>query len=316
MIQPEIVQQADYEVLDKAQSSVLRTLIYFDCFNYPLTLEEIFRYSTLSSLNETKSVVECLIEQKKIGMLNSQYFLSARERIVEIREALNKDAEQYYEVANRYTRLISRFPFVRGVLITGSLSKGCMEKNGDIDYLIITEPNRLWLCRTLLTIYKKTVLFNSRKYFCVNYYLTADSLHIPDKNFFTATEITSAKPAYNASACNQFFSSNDWTSYFYPNMLQKNRFTVHEMNEPFSKRTLEGILNGKLGEWADEWLMRIFVWHWRNKYKDQDQNRFEVNFRSRRNVSKHHPHGFQIKVLQTYEQNLRSFEERYKLKFT
>lgn len=316
MSQPELVKQSDGKVLGYSQSSFLRTLLYFDIFNYPLTLEEIFYSSSSVNLSEVRDEAAYFLQQNWIATSNGKYFLKGKDSNVQFRELLNKRANTFYEKANRYTKLISCFPFVRGVLITGSLSKGCMEENGDIDYLIITEPNRLWLCRTLLTAYKKTVLFNSRKYFCVNYYLAADSLLIPDHNIFTATEITSAKPAYNAAVCEQFFAENSWTANFYPNMQQQNLFAVHEKTETNLKRLLENLLGGKIGELADEGAMRLFMWRWKNKFKGEDKKRFEVNFRSRRNVSKHHPHGFQFRVMNSYEQKIKDFETQYKVKLT
>jgi len=38
-----------------------------------------------------------------------------------------------------------------------------------------------------------------------------------------------------------------------------------------------------------------------------------VNMRSKKNVSKHHPQGFQFRVLNLFEENCRAFEERHQL---
>lgn len=301
---------------EHARISVLRVLLYFDVFSYALTLNEIFNYSAHTSLTDTAEAIEKLLQQKIITETNGMYFLTNRVGYIRHREELNQRAVEFYSKANRYSRLISQFPFVRGVLITGSLSKGCMEKNGDIDYLVITQPGRLWLCRALLTFYKKTVLFNSRKYFCVNYYLDEESLQVPDHNVFTATEVSSAKPAYNAQVCDNFFAANNWITNIYPNYKQHNPITVHNHPDGSFKKLTEKIFSGLPGDMIDEWLMRLFVWRWKHKFRNQDNVRFEVNFRSRRNVSKHHPQGFQFKVLNAYHQNLKNFEEQYNIKLT
>ncbi|HLP20483.1 MAG TPA: hypothetical protein VK174_09285 [Chitinophagales bacterium] len=303
-----------YSPAERARVSVLRVLLYFDVFSYALTLDEIFNYTNHALLSETAQALEVLIEQRMISESEGKYSLANRVGYNKHRAELNQRATEFYGKANRYSKLISQFPFVRGVLITGSLSKGCMEKNGDIDYLVITQPGRLWICRSLLTFFKKTVLFNSRKYFCVNYYLDEDSLQVPDKNIFTATEVTSAKPAYNSQTCERFFKENNWTTEFYPNYKQHNPLTVHNSNNGAVKRTMEKLLGGKMGDAIDERLMRLFLWHWKRKFKGQDNVRFEVNFRSRKNVSKHHPQGFQFKVLNAYNQNLKNFEEQYNIR--
>lgn len=307
---------SEYHVLDHAQSDVMRVLLYFDVFNYPLTLEEIFLWSGGARQTDTQNAVASLLHGDFIGCHNGKYFLSGRHDSVQLREDLNNRALQFYARANHYTKLISNFPFVRGVLVTGSLSKGCMEKNGDIDYLIITKPGRLWLCRAFLTLYKKTVLFNSRKYFCVNYYLDEESLHIPDHNLFTATEIASAGAAFNKEICQSFFEANAWIKEYYPNIKHEAVFTVHQPDGGLWKQLLEKLFEAKAGDVMDEWMMRLFVGHWRAKFRGEDKSRFEVNFRSRKNVSKHHPHGFQFKVLQAYERNVDSFEQRHNVKLS
>ena len=99
--------------------------------------------------------------------------------------------------AKRFSRIISNFPFVRAVAISGSLSKNYIDDSSDIDYFIITSQGRMWVARTLLVLYKKIFLFNSHKNFCVNYFLSEDSLLVPDRNIFTATEISFLVPTYN-----------------------------------------------------------------------------------------------------------------------
>ena len=94
-------------------------------------------------------------------------------------------------------RSIKRFPFVRAVFLSGELSKNISSDDGDIDFMIVTEKNRLWICRTLLTFFKKIFLFNQKKYLCINYFVDEEHLHLPKKNIFTATEIAHVKPLFN-----------------------------------------------------------------------------------------------------------------------
>lgn len=305
---PEIKWRLEQEPLTAPACKVLQVLAYFDVFDYPLTAEDIFRHSDHSSFIETQRVLHDLVERKIVNTQNNLYFLFGKFSNVAYREELQQRAESYYHKAEKYARLISRFPYVRGVFITGSLAKECMSIDGDIDYLIITEPGRLWLCRTFLTLFKKTVLFNSRKYFCVNYYLDTNALHIPDRNIFTATEIASARAAYNSTVCKQFFEENKWYSEFYPRHQPTSLFPVYEKKKSWWCEFSEWALSGALGDTIDNYMMRIFVRRWKTRYRGNDHSRFEVNFRSRRNVSKHHPHGFQFKVLQAYERNIALLE--------
>jgi predicted nucleotidyltransferase len=98
-----------------------------------------------------------------------------------------------WKLAGIVTHVIKRFPFVRGVFVTGSLSKNSSDSSSDLDFMVITRKGRLWIARTLLMLFKKIFLLNSYKYFCINFLLSEDNLEIEDKNVFTATEVMTVK---------------------------------------------------------------------------------------------------------------------------
>ena len=81
--------------------------------------------------------------------------------------------------------LLQLAPFVKGVILTGSMTTGSSKKGSDIDLLIITTPKRLYTARlfvtflTLLTGKKRSVFDkNPAGKFCLNYYLSEDNLDI------------------------------------------------------------------------------------------------------------------------------------------
>ena len=115
--------------------------------------------------------------------------------------------------------LLSHIPFVRGLILTGSSSKEILEKNDDFDFLVIVEPNHLWICRTLIIAFRRLISFNFKlknsKHFDCNYFLSENALRIIDKNEFTAIEIFFAKPVFNYDTYQMFIKKNLWiTQYF------------------------------------------------------------------------------------------------------
>lgn len=304
--------------LSEKSSAIIKTLLYFDVFDYPLTAQEVWErchYVKLAKADVENELAQ-LVESGLIQQRDNFYFIAGKEKNVSNRKELNERAIPYYAKSKKFSALISYFPFVEGVFVTGSLAKGCMDKKGDIDYLIIAKPGRLWLCRGMLVAFKKFFLFNSRKYFCVNYYVDTESLVIPDHNIFAATEIIHAQPAYNGEVCRKFFTENSWIFKFYPNKVEPAVDEVKAINTSPVKRIGEFLLNGWLGEKADEFFLRLFVWRWRQKFKGVEDKQFEVNFRSRKNVSKHHPQGFQFKVLNALQQKATEFESRHSVKLS
>ncbi len=139
------------------------------------------------------------------------------EKYVHRRKKGNELAEKRLKTAKRVSGLISRFPFIRGILLSGSISKGFMEEDSDIDYFIITHPNRVWFSRLMLMLFKKLFFFNSKKIFCINYFVDSEKLEIEEKNIFTATEIVTLLPTYGKKIYDEFYEKNYWVKEFYPN---------------------------------------------------------------------------------------------------
>ncbi|MFN3939083.1 MAG: hypothetical protein ACK4IY_00760, partial [Chitinophagales bacterium] len=231
--------------------------------------------------------------------------------IIERRQNGNKSAADILNKVINRSRFIHAFPFVRSVNISGSLSKNYFDAESDIDFFIIAHPNRMWLCRTLLTVYKKLFLLNSRKYFCINYFIDTEAMEIPDKNIFTATEIITLKNMTGESVYHAFMQKNKWVTNYYPNFSAEQHFIIAE-KEKFTVKTLtEKILNNRIGNWLDNFCLHITLYFWKRKFKELSLAEFETNLRSRKHVSKHHPKGFQFKVLVAFDKKCRAFEQQH-----
>lgn len=303
------------EAIESVSSSVLRTLLYYDLFKYPLTIEEIKLHCSRANCSET-SVQDSLDELCKSALVfryEHLYSLQNNPELFLRRIRGNQAAEEAMKKAERRSKLIGSFPFVRCVCISGSFSKKYFDETTDIDFFIITEPNRLWVCRTFLVLFKKIFLLNDKKYFCVNYFIDSDSLLIPDKNIFTATEVITLLPMYNYALYEKFFHSNHWVKLFFPNSDTREQNGTLPVIKGGLKTAGEKLLRGNLGEWLDRFFFKQTLAHWRKKFNWQPTDEFEVNMRSRRSVSKHHPQGFQFQVLKKYEEKVRSFEQQHQL---
>ena len=284
--------------LSPETTSVLHTLMYFDIFRHPLNTDEIHHNCQWHSLSLTETAF-ALEELQKLDLIteeNGFWFLHGNNHFVKLRMEREERAKYFFRKAKRYSRFISRFPFVRGVCVSRSLSKGTMDKDGDIDYFILTESKRLWIARTSLVLFKKIFLLNSKKYFCVNYFVDTEDLAIPDRNLFVATEISFIRPMINGDLYSEFMETNHWTNLFYPNRTKFSFDDSMKVTDGFFKRKIEKMLQGRFGEWLDEKCLRITLNRWKKKFPHLEEGKFEVDFRSRKHVSKHHPQGFQFKV--------------------
>jgi len=280
----------------------LRTLAYFAVFSYPMTKEELGWYSLTEG--------EAVSAESIICRFGPYLQLSDDPSWVQRRLEQNRRADHFLLVARRMARFIGRFPFIRGVFVSGSLSKHCMSADSDIDFFLVTASGRLWLARTLLVFFKKIFLLNSHKYFCINYFVDTEHLEVEERNRFTATETVTLLPMYGWEEYAAFRRANCWAWAMFPHFPERPLEGVPQHRRGFFKKTVEWLLGGRVGEWLDERAMRLTVRFWRRKFWHFDEEKFDTALRSRRHVSRHHPLHFQEKVLRAWEEQLRRLEEQ------
>lgn len=289
---------------DDVSVSVLKFIAYFDVFEFPLTKKELINFCGKGNSPEVFSAeINQLIQSSRIHSFENYYFLPGRKQIIAKRKENEKRAGKYFSKIPVWVRLIARFPFVRSVCISGSLSKGTMPEKGDVDYFIITEPGKLWICRTLLILFKKIFLLNSKKYFCVNYFLDTNNPEVPDKNIFTATEIVFLLPVAGDEYYQKFIQSNNWVKEYYPGFIHPFSLPVYN-KKPWVRIAFEYLIDNRIGDRLDDYFMKITLKRWKKKFPQLKGQDFEIAMRTRKNVSKHHPNHFQEKVMAKYLSNL------------
>jgi predicted nucleotidyltransferase len=298
--------------------SVIRTLLYFDIFHYPITLDELYEYC--NGYPSTKKEIEKrLLTLENLGFISRKgvfYYIKTHNMsaLVENRVRGNKEAEKLLKLSRSFSKFISCFPFVKGICLSGSLSKGYADKQSDIDYFIVTEPGRLWIARTLLILFKKLFLFNSKKYFCVNYFVDTNSLEIPDKNLFVATELVSILPAANQELYQRLRCANLWVRQYLPNnTLRVNKYDTLPENRNLLKRLIEKLFEDKFGDKVDDFFFRLTLSTWKKKFKHFNPDEFDLKMRTRKNVSKHHPNGFQSKIMKQFEESIKKYEKQFEV---
>ena len=292
--------------LSLLSQNFIKTLAYYDIFNYPLTREEIF-YNSFTNGDSKETVFDEIDNLVDLGIIyhhNGYYLLYNNGQYVPRRITGNKRAERKLKIAKCFSNIIAKFPYVRAVLVSGSLSKGYMDEDADIDFFVITEPNRLWISRFLLMVFKKIFLLNSKKNFCINYYITTDNLEIEDKNIFIAIEFASLLPTYGSDIYDKLYSSNQWIKNYVPNYPVRETKDIKKFRPCLLQKIIEPLLANKLGCNLDDFFMNLFYKYDKKRYSDYDEKSFASSFKIRKNISTHHPDSFQNKVLHALEQKI------------
>lgn len=291
---------------------ILKVMLYFDIFQYPLTKEEMIRFGSLSCSSEKLQVeLDSLVNNCVLHRFDQFYSLHQKDELIERRKKGNREAEKKMRVARWVSRLIGWFPFVRAVMLSGSISKGYMDKHSDIDYFVITVPGKVWTTRLFLALFKRIFLLNSKRYFCVNYYLDSDHLEIEEKNIFTATELVTLIPMYGDDYYHQLMEQNEWVKEFIPNFSMDGMAKSPAHRKGLFKRAFEIILKTAPGHRLEQAAQKAAVSRWAKRYKASlPETDFTIAFKSKEYVSKSHPEFYQRKVLEKYSYKLMELEHR------
>lgn len=288
---------------------ITSTLLYYDIFDHPLTIRELFYLFPQNSMMKTEfiSSLKAAEASGKISIASGYVKLSENSKDVGLlRRERERIAKRRLRIAKFMTKIIKRFPFVRGVFLSGDLSKGVAHPQSDIDYVVVTEPHRLWICRTLLVVFKKTFLLNSKKYFCLNYYVAADRLQLEDRNYFTATEIAHLKPLYHLTTFVSYMNANAWIKQYFPNYrvfaLAGNEVDSHRS---LLQRVAESLFRGQWLDRLDLRLMRFMARVWARRYPGYDAETHARIFRCTPSESCTYVGNFSDKILWLYAEKLR-----------
>lgn len=296
--------------------NALKVIIYFSIFKYPLTLEEVFSFSSAKNIEDIKNQLQDLTNNNIVFKFGNYYSDVNDASLVQRRLNGNIMAEHIMPKALKRGKLIMSFPFIESVSISGALSKGYYDDDGDIDFFIITKPKYLWLARTFLILFKKLFLFNSKKYFCVNYFISSDHLKIAEQNKFTATELITLIPIYGKTVFNLFVAQNKWALDFYPNRTINSQLLSESFKKPVWSQFIEFLFTNKLGYILNLYLKKLTLKKWKSKFKHLRKKDFEIALKSTNDVSKHHPQDFQTKVIGSLNERYTDKNKAFNLNLT
>ncbi len=297
------------------RSSILKVIAYFDLFHYPVSVEDIlFFLDKEAEEYHVRREIEVLLNEGCLFRTGPYFSLRNDPALAEKRNWGRQHADELLPIADRGARFLFQFPFVRGVCISGSLSKRCADENADIDYFIITRANRLWIARTLLHLFKKfTYLRGHQHRYCMNYFVDEEAMEIKEKNIFTATEMITLMPASGNGGLTKFFQANEWTTNYYPQYLYRSREAKGIHKPSLLKRCLERLLDNRLGNRLDDYLRNLTDSRWKKKELRGDLNikGNKMSLQCGKHFSRPNPEVFQQRVLGKYQRKVKELAAQW-----
>ncbi len=283
--------------------AVMQTVAYSDVFHFPVTCDEIQRYliGSSASIEAIQATVNDLIDRHALTQNVNYISLPNRDANVQMRVSRAALSAEMWPIAVHYGAIIGNLPFVRMVAVTGSLAAENINPQGDIDYMIVTAPDRLWLTR-LFVIAWVHLAAHTGVTLCPNYLVTENALTIEDRNLFTARELVQMVPVTGLHVYQQMRQHNAWTSAFFPNATDAPPRTDPAIDDSTTrqKRGLELLLNTPASTALDRWEMR------RKIRKFARQHSIEANFSP--DWCKGHFDGHMQRILDSYQTRLDALE--------
>lgn len=254
------------------KESILKTIVYFDIFDFPLTAEEVkdylYKHDSPVHIKEIKGVLVEMTENGLIEHIRDYYLLKNRGKIVETRNTRKFISEKFWEKVGFYGKYMKSVPFVRMLAVCNNLAYNNASEESDIDLLVVIEPGRMWIARLIITIILQ--FYGVRRHgnkikgrFCLSFFITTNKLNmeplqIPNEDPYLAYWTQNLTPFYGKEVYDEFKRLNkDWLKNKYSlNFNQTSERYLYKEKDILFKRILESLLSGKIGDIFESFLKK------------------------------------------------------------
>ena len=290
--------------MDSSEKLIVKTLLYSDIFDFPLSEEEIWKYLICEKKVSEKHFAKSIKKINSVVFRKHNYlFTTDRESIVKKRLKRIKESKIKLEIAQKIISKLFLVPTVMFMGISGNLSMLNSDKKDDIDIFVIVKKNKIWITRffliamlKLMGVYRKKGEKVVSNKFCLNMLVDETSLKLSSgfQNLYTAHEVSQLMPIRERGGVyKKFIESNSWTSDFLPNIKDEidKREVGHHTDRLFEKLFSVILLIPFL-----EFFARAFQLHFINKNITSET--------VRNNFLAFHPRDYKSEVLLQYNKSL------------
>lgn len=235
--------------------AVCATVAFADMFDFPLRLDEVYRDLIVlpAPFEETCAAIAASHADGRLSRDGRYVVLAGRTGLGPERERRAARARRLWPAARRFGAVIARLPFVRMVAVSGSLAAENPDEAADLDFLVVTEPGRLWLVRAL-SVCLVRLARRAGVLLCPNYLLTTSALRLDHRDLFTAHELLQAVPVSGAVLHARMLRLNAWAGLWLPHRYGSALAAPKGRDRRSRVQVIaERLLRGKAGDRLEVW---------------------------------------------------------------
>lgn len=213
--------------LTSLEISIVKTVAYFDIFDYPLTVFEIWQY--LEKPIDFLSVQK-LLEAGNIPLETKHgfFFLPGREPVITSRQERYKATDKKIKKLRRRLPLIQWLPGIRLICLANSIGSHNLRSTSDNDLFIITKKSELWWVKFWATVILKLTglrptIKKSSNQLCLSFLIDESALELsqcrltPHDRYFTYWLIGLVPLYGDMNMYSNLLRTNIWLSQAIPN---------------------------------------------------------------------------------------------------
>lgn len=252
---------------------IRKLLAYFTIFEYPLTSLEIWQ---LLPVKCSLAMVNQALDRPQAGQQTSLgcYYQSGCHQQIITKQQRYNISDQKFKRAKKISWLFSWLPWIKLICLANNIGRHNLRAGGDIDFFIVTSPQRLWLTRLFCVGLIKFLGLRPQPNktadtICLSFLLDEEHLNLepflldqakdnPDR-YFTYW-LASLYPLYDTNNYYQrLIEQNSWLKKYLPNWQASqpvSRRLVLRKNNTSYNRLLDYVLS-PTENWAKKFQQRI-----------------------------------------------------------
>ncbi len=246
------------------EDRILKTLLYSDMFDYPLTQDEIHEQLITPIAEPLLNLIYALdcssVLKTYLDCRDGFYFFRGRSEIVDLRIKREAVFRRHKAEALKAAKCLSAIPFVRMVGLSGSFPMANTDEQDDIDFFIVTESNRLWIARTMCIILCRMCCRGLR--LNPNIFVSNKNLDFgKGKSLLLAHDLSFMAPIFGKEVYKKICLKNKWVEQFLANIAfgkKENEYWYLDSNPRHRlEKTLTFLFSDRFLSWLNQALFAL-----------------------------------------------------------